>query len=286
MATIRKRGGVYYLDYRVNGKRKRKKVGKSKQVAELALKDVEVKIAKNEIGIVERDLPLGKLFQEFLEYSKTNHKPSTTSRYEDIINNFSKFLEDHPEVTKLSHLRANLFERYKNYRRNGENSSDESGEHKRKSAKTRTVNNEITMLRAIFNMAIKWGYLRENPTKDVSLLKTLDTRPFRFLTKEECKLLLENCGEKYYPVFYTFIYTGKRRGELLNLEWNDIDFQRSKIMIHKKPFWSPKTGEREIPMSRGLAEVLRKLKKKQGKKSRFVKHSILNFPICNTYHSK
>ena len=39
MATFRKKGSGYFIDYRVNGRRLRKSVGHSKKIAELALKD-------------------------------------------------------------------------------------------------------------------------------------------------------------------------------------------------------------------------------------------------------
>ena len=73
MGVIRKRGKIWYVDYVVNGRRIKKRIGSSKSVAELALKDIEVKIAKNELGFLPKDSDLEKLFQEFIEYSKTNH---------------------------------------------------------------------------------------------------------------------------------------------------------------------------------------------------------------------
>jgi hypothetical protein len=50
MARIYKRGSAWYIDYAVNGQRIRQSVGKSKRVAELTLKDVEVKLSKGEHG--------------------------------------------------------------------------------------------------------------------------------------------------------------------------------------------------------------------------------------------
>ncbi|MDD5016441.1 MAG: site-specific integrase, partial [Atribacterota bacterium] len=55
--------------------------------------------------------------------------------------------------------------------------------------------------------------------------------------------------------------TGMRRGELLNLEWRDIDFTRKKIKIRVKEDWEPKTSERDIPINDRLVEVLIKHKK-------------------------
>jgi len=59
-----------------------------------------------------------------------------------------------------------------------------------------------------------------------------------------------------------FLNTGMRKAELENLEWADIDFARRKIRIHRKESWQPKTGERDIPISDALYELLTTLKQK------------------------
>lgn len=248
MATIRDRNGVYYIDYRVNGKRFRKKVGPSKKIAELALKDIEVKIAKGELGFEQKDQELSKLFDYYTNYSKTNHSPSTQRRYRAIVDNFKEFLtEKYPFVTKISHLGPRLFEDYKSYR-----FEDDAG--------NKTINMELKTLRGVFALAKSWGYCKENPTDGVKSLKITNGITPRFLTDDECKKLLESCNEWEYPIFFAFLNTGMRKGELLNLEWNDVDFDRRKIKIRVKDDWTPKTAEREIPINNQLMEVLKKLK--------------------------
>ena len=96
MSSLRMKGGKYFIDYRVNGRRVRKHIGKSKRTAELALKDIEVKIERQEIGFVERDSELNKLFEEYLAYSKIHHAPSSQNRYRAILNNFKAFLKKFP----------------------------------------------------------------------------------------------------------------------------------------------------------------------------------------------
>jgi len=121
-------------------------------------------------------------------------------------------------------------------------------------------------------MAVKWGYLKSNPTKDVVRLKTNDSKAPRFLTGKEYRRLLEYSPDELRPIFYTFLSTGMRKAELENLEWADIDFRRRKIKIRCKEFWKPKTGEREIPMNQGICRLFKQLKVKndQGLKSNFV----------------
>jgi len=57
MSRIYKRGNLWYLDFEHNGKRQRKSLGtRSKAMAELALKDMDVKIARQslDLGPIEK----------------------------------------------------------------------------------------------------------------------------------------------------------------------------------------------------------------------------------------
>ncbi|MFQ6031488.1 MAG: tyrosine-type recombinase/integrase [Candidatus Zixiibacteriota bacterium] len=280
MARIYKRGSIWYIDYIVNGERVRKSVGKSKRVAELTLKDVEVKLSKGELGTVKDDHPISDFFQEYLVFSKTNHSHKTFIRYKAIIDHFLWFLDQHPRIRTLSDLKPKLFEDYKTWRRtqyvmpNGQPISLQKPIPKtaKLGAKSNTINMEVKVLRTIFNEAIKWEYLKENPTKDVKMLKVTDAKKPRFLTEEECRKLLAECGKELYPIFFTFLNTGMRLSELLNLTWDDIDFRRKKIKIQAKSFWHPKTGEREIPMNEGMEELLINLRKEDKKTSQFIFH--------------
>jgi len=244
---IVKKSGKYFIDYRVNGKRFRKIAGKSKRIAELALKNIEVKIAKNEFGFEQKDSDLYSLFNEFLTYSKTNHSSSTQNRYRAILDNFKRFLKGHLYLTKLSQLTIKTFEDYKAYRKND-------------GAANKTINIELGCLRLMSNLAIKWGYAKENPVKGISMLKEDNQKKPRFLSKDEFRLLLENCGDTLYPIFYTFLNTGMRKSELEHLEWKDIDFTLRKIKIGIKVNWRPKTTEREIPINDSLLDILIKHK--------------------------
>jgi integrase len=113
-----------------------------------------------------------------------------------------------------------------------------------------------------FNLAIKYNYINKNPVSDVEKLKWQKKTP-RFFSEEEAKLILENCGERLYPIFCTFLYTGLRKSELITLEWTDIDFKNKVIRVQIKDFWEPKFGSaRVIPMNSKLYEVLSHLERK------------------------
>jgi len=280
MGSIYKRGKIWYIDVRANGRRIRKRVGPSKKVAELALSDAEVKIARDEFGFGKNDIPVLKFLDKFLEYSQANHSRATCSRYRAVLDHLRRFLQQKPEIFLLSQVRAKEIDEFKIFRKgewvnpNGDpvEGEDDVSEHTHKGARAHTINFEIGTLRTVLNMAIKWDYLKENPAKNVVRLKVNDSKPPRFLTVKECQLLLENSPDELRNIFYVFLNTGMRKAELENLEWADIDFKRRKIKIRRKEFWHPKTGEREIPMNQGTFDLLKKLKaeNEKGLKSGFV----------------
>ncbi len=163
-------------------------------------------------------------------------------------------------MTFLSQVTSEVTDQYKVSRKNqwvnpngDEVESDEDiTEHTRKGARAHTVNFEISALKTVFNPAIKWGYLIENPTKGVQKPKVKDAKPTRFLSKAERQKQLDACPPDLHPMYLTFLNTGMRKAELENLEWDDIDLDRRKIRTRRKDFWQPKTGEREIPIGSHL----------------------------------
>lgn len=85
------------------------------------------------------------------------------------------------------------------------------------------------------------------------------------LTKEEVNLFLESCKKlisEFYPFFLTACRTGMRLGELLALQWGDLDFNSSSIWVRRSyrrgRFTEPKNGKpRRVDMSEQLASTLR-----------------------------
>jgi len=280
MARIYKRGKTWYIDVRVKGKRIRRRIGPSKRLAELALKDTEVKIVRDEFGFTRNDITVDKLVDKFLDYSIANHRESSTIRYKQVLTSFLRFLHEKTNITCISEIGSETIEQYKSNRKsswinpNGRpvDSEEDKTKYTRKGIRAYTVNFELKTLNSLFNLAIRWGYLKENPVKGVRRLKVNDTGKLKFLSMDDCQKLLKACPEPLYPIFFTFLYTGMRKGELEYLEWSDIDFKRKKIMIQWKEDWQPKTVEREIPMNRQLYDILLGLKKENdnGLKSRYV----------------
>jgi len=97
-----------------------------------------------------------------------------------------------------------------------------------------TINGELRILKAALNHAVKLGYLQRNPCCAVKMLSA-PIPPRRVLTAEECQKLLDACPDEYWRAFiYTALTTGMRLGELLAVEWEDIDLLTGMVEVNCK----------------------------------------------------
>ena len=122
-----------------------------------------------------------------------------------------------------------------------------------------TIKHQLVLLKRLYNLAKRWGvYEGANPMDRVEVPK-LDNQKTEFLTNEELSRLLdilENWPRKDTVAFIKFaLFTGLRRGELFNLTWDDVDFERGLITLRE-----PKGGKTQtIPVSPQALAVLKSL---------------------------
>jgi integrase len=112
----------------------------------------------------------------------------------------------------------------------------------------------------MFNLAIDWGYAKDNPVRRVKLFSEKDNLKERILTDDEEEKLLEASTSHLRPIILTALHTGMRRGEILGLKWHQVDLAKRIIRVEKT-----KSGKnRFIPISEFLMLELVKLKKENG----------------------
>lgn len=242
-----KKGVFWYLDYSQDGRRIRKRVGKSKKLAELALADIQVKLERKELGFQVKDKSFSDFMAEYLDFAKTNKSRGSYVRNEIVLRTFKDFAK----VERLRAINPQLIESYKKFRSEG-------------GTKASTINTELNTIKAALNRAVMSGYLPRNPAREVKKLKT-PRKQVRFLSKEEIAKLLEAGNGRMRPIIEVLLYTGLRRDELTHLTWADVDFQRHVIAIQAKNGWHPKDYEvRHIPMAPRLRELLKALPRNGG----------------------
>ena len=145
-----------------------------------------------------------------------------------------------PYLTRLSQIRPSIIEEYQRFR------LSEKTVHDSKPVTKRTVNIEVSNLKSFLNQAMNWDMLSSNPLDKVQYLKEDDSKPTRSLTEIQIKKLLEEAKGWFRPVFITATYTGLREGEIISLEWDDIDFEKRVIQIRCKSDWMPKSSGKKI----------------------------------------
>jgi len=154
MATLWKRriGSrcIYYVDYYYQGKRVRKstKTG-DRKLAKLFLKDIEVRIAKEEFGfnnLSDNKMRLGEFFEKYLVFSEATKAENTVLLDGHAQRVFLNFTGN----TYLSRITSNRVEEFKLDRL--------------KSVKPVSFNLEYRHLKAMFEKAMKWATLNRIPS--------------------------------------------------------------------------------------------------------------------------
>jgi site-specific recombinase XerD len=118
-------------------------------------------------------------------------------------------------------------------------------------------------LLVFFRWCITQGYMQKNPITDVEKPKMEKRLPVK-LNKQVSLRLLEvvyNYPYEYkflryrnHAIFSTFIFTGLRKQELLNLKYTDIDTENFTIFVKQ----GKGNKDRIVPMSYTLAQSLKK----------------------------
>ena len=100
----------------------------------------------------------------------------------------------------------------------------------REGLSNKTINNIITFLYSIFESAISQDLIRRNPCRNISKLETCSHK--RELTESQINSLLDTAKEKtlwLYVLILTAIETGLSRGQILDLTWDDANFEEKLI---------------------------------------------------------
>lgn len=237
----------WYIYYRANGERIRQVV-KNAQSRTDALKVLQVNVTdvfRGEHGFrkQEKDIKFSEFAKLYIEnYAKVNKKSWKQDQYRieaHLKPYFGKL--DLKEITSL------LIEKYRVKRLKA-------------GIKKSTSNRELALLKVMFSRAIDWDYCTENPSRKVKFFSEKDNLKERLLNLDEEQRLLEASAEHLKPMLITALYTGMRRGEILSLEWRNVDLTKRLIRVEKT-----KNGKiRFIPINDLLLNELAGLKMNNG----------------------
>jgi integrase len=121
-----------------------------------------------------------------------------------------------------------------------------------------TVNHDLKLLRKMLNWGIRKGYLERTPFKigtepAISLEKEIP-RAWRFAQEDDEQKLLDACDPHLRGVVIALLDTACRVGEVLSLQWKDVNLERRELLI--EAFKAKTRTARIVPISTRLKGVL------------------------------
>lgn len=121
-----------------------------------------------------------------------------------------------------------------------------------------TIKHVLTLVKRLVNFAAKMGYVESIPATLHFDMPVVDNKVTENLTSEQMAKLLQVLDEEEDKIFASLIrlalFTGMRRGALLNLKWTDLDFERNIITLRGDVAKKKKTEY--IPMNEKAKEIL------------------------------
>jgi integrase len=134
-----------------------------------------------------------------------------------------------------------------------------------------TVRNSILPLRAIFRRALQREVVMSNPTLKLALPANRSRRD-RVARPAEAAALIAAVPVEDRALWSTAFYAGLRRGELLALQWADVDLQARLLNVTRS--WDPvegfvepksRAGARRVPLIDALRTCLLEHRLRQGR---------------------
>ena len=208
-------------------------------------KDAEIELAKFVADVQNGMFVEGKSlkFSEFTEIWKRDYgskelAPSTYKRYcrmleTRILPYFGHFYINKIKPTDIMQFYDLLSRDTQLVRKKGNNGSKTL-----KPLSGKTILEHHRLLRAMLHKAVYWQTIVSNPAERVQPPKAKKPKR-RYYDDEQCKVLLENLETlgkdqiKYKVAIILTVFTGVRLGELMGLEWNDVNFRDGIVSINR-----------------------------------------------------
>jgi integrase len=108
----------------------------------------------------------------------------------------------------------------------------------------KTVRLYASFISSVLSYAVKMGAIPSNPAERVDL-PPLVQKERQIYTLEEAQAFLDSLKDapiKYQAFCVLAIYSGLRRGELLGLEWSDLDFENQVITVRRTSLYTKSKG--------------------------------------------
>ena len=207
-----------------------------------------------------------KFFREFKEGEKQRKTSLTTRMLSELFVEYQEYAKSIHTI-KTRHSSANAFREL--LRIAGDIRLDKLGvkeiesflAQKKAEASEWTARKYYIALASAFEAAKRWNFIASNPFRKVQKPKTREVVPC-FLSKDEMRKLLSVVeASKLREASLVAVFTGMRLGELINLQWSDVDFVSKVIHVRNSETFTTKNKKnRSVPMNEQLYELLREMR--------------------------
>jgi len=237
---------VYYLRWiGEDGKEKYQSLGHSdKREAERQRREKELELISD--AEQPEKMKLSELLEDYLERTRTQIEPSTAKAAAYCMKDFIAALGE-IYADRVTYKHCERFQQYCVDKR----------------LRPASVNTHIRLVKRIFSLAVKRGQLEQNPFDGITLMK-VPKKPVRIFSKDEFERILAAARSSIWKARVLLAKTaGLRRGEILNLTLNDVDFVKAKVIVQPKEDtnytwrWVVKDKDRrELPLVDKVAQLL------------------------------
>ena len=175
--------------------------------------------------IMPSNMTVEDLMKEYLEYIEAQRSPATGRDYVEktatyIIPEFGKM-----KLQKLE--KGKIQQTYNRWRNNKSPASD-------KPLRAESIRHINRIFKAALNYAIEMEYIKKNPTNGIKIGKDLTNNRLEVYTTEEIKALKAAVKGTDMELAVALLFDCvMRRGELLGLAFEDIDFEKSIVKIRQ-----------------------------------------------------
>lgn len=237
------RGRVWYCDFTYRGIRYRKGLDTNKSLALEKLKAWKKDLKNQKFTPTN----FSSFVRRYLDYGNTTKNKQTV--YRDTL--ALKYLTEFRKIKDITDITPLLLDEFKSYLL-------QIGK------KANNINRILTSIKAMMHKAEVWELVSPKKWEICKEIKTTKGR-ILFYSPDEVKKLLSSAPENWQLVILLGCRAGLRRGEIVNLSWNDIDLSKKLITIQPKSNWHPKDYEcRDIPIDNLLFKALNKIENKKG----------------------
>lgn len=233
-----KRGQVWYCDFVFRGVRYRNPLGTNKA---LAIEKV-IQWKKDLHNTKYAPTEFNSFVNRYFDWASTNKNIKTIARDKLAF----KYLKEFKTIKDLKDLSPLVLDEFKSWLI-------------KQGKKNHNVNRLIQSIKTAIHRAEDWELIEKRSYSIVKKMKVPKGR-ILFYTPEEVKKLLQFVPDNWKVVVLLGSRAGLRRGEIANLQWKDIDFDKNILTIQSKENWHPKTYEcRDIPIDTMLLKELKNI---------------------------